>query len=75
MANVVGRARAKSLGYYPDDGVHFRLINEGEGFDVIEGREKGSWFERVGEPVAEAKQAAKPRKSKQSDEGNDESIV
>ena len=70
MANVVGRARAKALGYYPDDGVHFRFINAGEEFDVIEGREKGGWFERIDEPVADAKPAAKPRKGKAAETGD-----
>lgn len=62
MAKIIGRARAKALGYYPDDGVHFRFINQGEEFDLIEGREKGSWFDRIDEPAEAA--PAKPRKGK-----------
>ena len=37
---------------------------------MIEGREKGSWFERIDEPVADAKPAAKPRKGKAAETGD-----
>ncbi len=51
MAEIVGRARAKLQGYYPDDGVHCRLIAEGEVFNLVKGREKGSWFTKLDDPA------------------------
>lgn len=59
---VVGQAVALSTGYYPDDGVHCRVIPEGETFNVVEGLEKAAWFRRVDEP-APAPKAAKGKKS------------
>ena len=65
MVDIVGRARATALGYYPDDGVHFRFIQAGEEFDVVAGREKGSWFERVvAEPEAGDAPSVAPRSRK-----------
>lgn len=79
MTDIIGRARAKERGYYPDDGVHFRLIEENEDFDLVEGRTEGRWFEvleldgakktpTVKEPVPKAGQGrqAKPKPAAQT---------
>ena len=59
---VVGQAVALSAGYYPDDGVHCRIIAEGETFNVVEGLEKARWFKRTDD-----KPAATEGKRKKSD--------
>lgn len=61
MAEIIGRARANARGYYPDDGTHCRIIEEGEEFNLVAGHEKGRWFTRLDAPEAEA---PKPRKGK-----------
>lgn len=62
---VVGQAVALSQGFYPDDGVHCRLIAEGDQFNVVEGLEKALWFRRLDEDKATP--AAKAGKAKKSD--------
>ncbi len=59
---VVGQAVATADGYYPDDGVHCRIIAEGEVFNVVEGLEAASWFKRTDEEAKPAK-AAKAEKA------------
>lgn len=60
---VVGQAVALSAGYYPDDGVHCRIITEGETFNVVEGLEAARWFKRVDE----APKVERTPKAKRSD--------
>ena len=48
MSKVVGKARALSAGYYPvNDAGTCKMIEEGEVFDLYEGREKAKWFEVI----------------------------
>ena len=89
MTEIIGRARAKERGYYPDDGVHFRLIEEGEVFNLVEGRGEGRWFEVLelddqaeatpkveAKPKTEAKPKAKPKPAAQAPTpGGDDGIV
>lgn len=62
---VVGQAVALSQGYYPDDGVHCRVIPEGETFNVVEGLETARWFKRL-DDKPQAKATA-PRKKSDAD--------
>lgn len=73
MAKIVGRAVALARGYYPDDGEHNRIIEEGEEFNLVEGMTKGRWFDVLSldeeqapkaEAKAEVKAEGKPAKTK-----------
>lgn len=60
MSKIVGKARALAVGYYPvNEAGTCKLIEEGEVFDLYEGRTKGKWFE-----VLDQEPAAKPQKGK-----------
>lgn len=71
MADVTGRARAKEVGYYPTPSGHYRLIEAGEVFDLVEGHDgKSKWFDKLDEPKAAApaaKKAAKVQKAEQAE--------
>lgn len=49
---VVGEAVALSRGHYPTpDGTRTVIYTAGEKFQLLEGLEKGSWFQRADKPL------------------------
>lgn len=64
MSKVVGKARALGVGYYPvNDAGTCKMMEEGEVFDIFEGRDKGKWFEVI--------EAAKPAPQKGKGKSDD----
>lgn len=52
VRKVVGEAVAIKRGHYPTaDGVHTITYRPGERFPLLEGLEKGSWFQAASKPL------------------------
>ena len=72
---VVGEAVAVKRGHYPTpDGAHVIVRMPGDKFPLLEGLEKGSWFQAAGKPLPPEPEppvkAHKPRAPKIDDDGN-----
>jgi hypothetical protein len=59
MSKVVGKAKALARGYYPvSEAGNYKVIEEGEVFDLREGHTKGKWFVKLEKPKGPDKEPA-----------------